>query len=216
MTIGTKSVLFGVHCFWWHPITVFLAFRRLWARWPTLPEIIGIVVHDLGYFGCHDIDGLDGKQHPKKGSELAYRLVYCIYAPFFVLRYRSFWFGRAAAGAVAHDARQFVKYHSRHMASIDRMYVSNLCWPDKFSILQEPKWWYLFRAKLSGELREYELRAAMTTRWKPFGNTDWYDWYLSNLRYEWSMAKFGNKPGANYATTFVSEPTKRLDQFYAF
>lgn len=134
MTTGTKSLLFGVHQFLWHPVTVWLAWRQLYGRRPTWRETVCIVVHDWGYWGCDNMDGQRGSIHPVRGSVIANKL-----------------FGQ--------EFGALVMWHSRTLAKRCGAKPSRLCWPDKMSMLFDPAPFYLFRARLSGELAEYRLNA---------------------------------------------------------
>lgn len=52
MKTGTKSVLFGAHCFFIHPLFVALAWWKLFG-FPWDPRLwVAFFVHDLGYWGC--------------------------------------------------------------------------------------------------------------------------------------------------------------------
>ncbi len=135
MRVGTTSLLLGVHQVVWHPITVLLAWRRLYGRWPDWRELVCIVIHDWGYWGKRAMDDEEGERHPEWAAERAYR-----------------WWGPYYSG--------FCYYHSRHYARLDGAQPSKLCWADKLSIAYDPPWFYLFRARLSGELAEYRQRAA--------------------------------------------------------
>ena len=73
MNVGTKSLLFGVHQFIWHPVTVLIAWVSLYGR-PTWRELICIIVHDWGYWGAPNMDGEEGERHPEVGAEIALRL----------------------------------------------------------------------------------------------------------------------------------------------
>ncbi len=53
-----------------------------------------------------------------------------------------------------------VKYHSRYLAARDGEQPSKLCWADKLSMSYDPMRFYLFRARLSGELSEYRKHGA--------------------------------------------------------
>lgn len=133
--LGRRSLLFGVHQFLWHPITVWRAWCRQYKRYPTWRETVCIIIHDWGYWFTSDMDGEAGERHPEVGARLAGRML----------------------GQEYHD---LVLYHSRHYARAQGKLPSPLCWADKASILFDPPWWYLFRARLSGELVEYRERAA--------------------------------------------------------
>lgn len=151
MPVGRRSVLFGVHQFLWHPITVLLAWLRLYGR-PTWKELVCIIVHDWGYWFCPNIDGEEGERHPELGAKLAGR-----------------WFGP--------EYQLLCICHSRHYAYLLGCEPSKLCWADKLSILYEPWWFYLFRAWLSGELKEFRQEAAKAG-FVPLGvsHRQWFRW----------------------------------------
>ncbi len=74
MNIGTKSVLFGAHCFVIHPLFVALAWWRLYG-FPFDPRLwVAFFVHDLGYLGKTDMDGEEGEEHPWLGAAIMGRL----------------------------------------------------------------------------------------------------------------------------------------------
>lgn len=74
MTIGTKSVLYGAHCFFLHPWFVALAWWRLYG-FPWDPRLwAAFCVHDLGYIGKPNMDGPEGETHPLFGARLMTRL----------------------------------------------------------------------------------------------------------------------------------------------
>jgi hypothetical protein len=127
---GLKSLLFGVHQFAFHPWTVARGWRLLYGRWPTFRETVCIIVHDWGYYRCRRMDDPDGERHPETGAKIVGWL-----------------FGR--------QERELVLYHSRHLAARYEATVSELCWPDKLSMVFYPRWLYLVLARLSGELAEY-------------------------------------------------------------
>ena len=164
MKIGTLSVLVGVHQFLWHPITVVLAWRKLYHRWPTWWETIAIICHDLGYVGKPNMDGPEGEKHPEFGAWLTYEIV--------------FYLGHDVA--LAEQARLFSLLHSRYYSASHGMEPSLLCWADKLSIWYDPRWFYLLRAKLSGEIREYRTNAIKyVPKWVPDGF--WFDWHRKRV-----------------------------------
>src|SRR5271166_3701015 len=74
MRVGTKSVLFGYHSWWLHPFLVAEAWRRLYG-FPWDPRLwVAFFVHDLGYFGMPNMDGVEGKQHPFFGAAIMHFL----------------------------------------------------------------------------------------------------------------------------------------------
>lgn len=185
MKIGTKSLLFGVHQFAIHPIVVGRAWRALYGRWPNLNEWIAIVVHDLGYWGCPNMDGPEGRLHPVRSAKIAYRIARVAWKLKNLLRPQV----RYEPGADIYAARcaMLVLFHSREMVKIwkeeypvECIRESALCWPDKFSVCFEWPWFYLLRAKLSGEV--YEFRANAVKAGKVSSNSsleDWFEWYAN-------------------------------------
>lgn len=155
MTTGTKSVLFGAHQCLWHPITVWLAWRKLYGKRPTWRETVCIAIHDLGYLGQAKMKAANGERHVELGSHIAGKLFGPRYAALCLL-------------------------HSRHYARAVRRSPSPLCWADKASILSERWWTYLPRAWLSGELAEYRHmadRAGSLSADK--SHREWFRWIQS-------------------------------------
>ncbi len=134
MSTGTKSLLFGVHQFLWHPFTVWRAWVKLYGR-PTWRECVCIFVHDWGYWGCPEMDGAKGELHPFVGA-------------------------RIAGWLFGFEYHELVLNHSRYLSKKRGVEPSRLCWADKFSMVYDPQWFYLRRARMSGELAEYRDNAA--------------------------------------------------------
>lgn len=147
MKTGTKSILWGVHQCIWHPLTVAYAWRRLYGKWPTWTEWVAIFCHDLGYWGKPDMDGAQGKTHPVAGANLACNIVYYLGR----IIYRK----KDDAILMSESTRELSLWHSTHYAQQEGGIVSELYLPDKACVLYEPTWFYLLRAGLSGELKEY-------------------------------------------------------------
>lgn len=113
MKVGTKSILFGVHCFFIHPIFVFIAWWKLYG-FPIDPRLwIAIIVHDIGYIGKPNMDGTEGETHVELGAKVM-----------------SFLFGQKWG--------DFTKYHSRFYAKKDGAKPSKLCIADKYAMCLEP------------------------------------------------------------------------------
>jgi hypothetical protein len=183
MKIGTRSILFGVHTFWLHPLFVWLAWIKLYGWTWNVRIIVAFFVHDLGYWGKPDLDGTEGETHPELGARLMniwfdgprrydgpYLLPYDeanrrmreetgweidkhyeddnhLFGKVFVRRHRP--------DLERHEWRDFCLYHSRFYAKRDEKPYSKLCVADKLAFCLEPWWFYLPRAILSGEIREY-------------------------------------------------------------
>lgn len=134
MKTGTKSLLFGVHQFLWHPVTVYRAWCKLYGIRPTWRETVCIVIHDWGYWGCRNMDGHEGEAHPYWAANVAGRL--------FGPRYYD-----------------LCLYHSRYLSKKLGREPSKLCWADKASMIYDPSWFYIPRARLSGEMADYRCNA---------------------------------------------------------
>lgn len=176
MKVGTKSLLFGVHQFAWHPWTVIRAYRAVHGVWPMFDECLCILVHDWGYWGCPNLDGEQGKRHPERGARIAFCLVYLWYKEF----RRCHWL---VAKSYAEEAYDRTLYHSSHYARAHGAKPSALYLPDKASILHEPRWFYLLRARLSGEVWEY-ISNSPFAKLPPELQTanGWYLWYKSKVK----------------------------------
>lgn len=110
-------------------------FASLWhpALW------LAFIVHDLGYFGKPNMDGLEGEQHPE--------------------------FGARIVGALFGDGwYRFTRYHSRYLAKKDSRHFSALCLADKLAIAITPAWLYLPMVTATGEIDEYLQKAAVFQR----------------------------------------------------
>jgi hypothetical protein len=152
MTRGTKSLLFGVHQFLLHPITVFLAWVYLYKKLPSIKEMVCIFVHDWGYWGKQNMDDELGETHPELGARIAGRLFGDKYKDLCLL-------------------------HSRHYAKRLSREPSQLCYADKLCIIFDPWWLYLPRAWLSGELFEYrQIVDRVGLLPLSASHTEWYVW----------------------------------------
>lgn len=133
MTVGTKSVLFGAHCFVLHPWFVARAWWTLYG-FPWDPRLwVAFFVHDLGYIGKPNMDGPEGEHHPVFGAK--------------VMSY----FGRRWY--------LFALTHSRYFAKTIGRRPSRLCMADKLAIALTPAWLYLPMVRATGEIREYMAHA---------------------------------------------------------
>lgn len=162
MTKGTKSILFGVHQFLWHPFTVWLAWIYLYRALPGWRECICILVHDWGYWGKVNMDDELGETHPLLGAKIAHKLL---------------------DKGDDHHYFNLVLLHSRHYAKQLGTEPSKLCWADKASIIFEPWWLYLPRAWASGELAEYRMLADRGGFvWLEMKDRVWFAWLKERLK----------------------------------
>jgi hypothetical protein len=164
MKIGTRSVLFGAHAFWLHPLFVAAAWWKLYG-FPRDPRLwVAFFVHDIGYIGKPDMDGVKGESHPLLGARIMGAFDVLMWRPrdprdiLPLLMNRIF--GRCdQAGEVGNPGDRrwycFSLYHSRFMAWKHGARPSRLCAADKLATALEPWWLYVARATLTGEIREY-------------------------------------------------------------
>jgi hypothetical protein len=150
MKTGTKSILFGAHCFFLHPFFVWKAWIKLFGK-PNFPTIISFFVHDLGYWSLDKMDDEKGEMHPYFGANLMHKLFdknikTCGIENCSMCKFRidqnKYWFN-------------FTLYHSRFLAKKNDEQFSKLCVADKLSICLTPSWLYIPMATLSGEINEY-------------------------------------------------------------
>lgn len=168
MTIGTKSVLYGAHCFAYHWLAVAAGWWQLyrWApaieggRWPGIldPRLWFVFfVHDLGYVGRPNMDGREGELHP-------YPVAFVASCLFDNPRRQ-----RPVRAYLSEPEQKFgpwgllVLLHSRHLAKALGEAPSKLCAADKLAISLTPWWLYLPGTSLTGELDEYFEQARSET-----------------------------------------------------
>lgn len=133
MTVGTKSVIGGAHCFLVHPFYTLLGWSRLFG-FPWDPRIwFACFLHDIGYLGRPNMDGDAGEEHVILGA----RIMGAIFGPVW-----------------ADECYRHSRYWSRRM----RLPVSRLCLADKLAFAMTPAWLYIPMARWTGELAEYMER----------------------------------------------------------
>ncbi|MEI7772426.1 MAG: hypothetical protein WCI67_20730 [Chloroflexales bacterium] len=130
MRVGTKSLLFGVHQVVLHPLLLACAWTKLYGFPRDRRLWVAFFVHDMGYWGCADMDGPEGKRHPALGGTIMARL------------YGKWW-------------RDFTRLHSRSAASWEDAAPSALCAADKLVPAITPRWLHIALACASGEVAEY-------------------------------------------------------------
>src|SRR5579871_1005089 len=145
MAIGTRSLLYGVHCFLIHPFFVALAWFRLYG-FPYDPRLwVAFFLHDVGYWGKPNMDGAEGERHPELGAAIV-----------------GFLFGP--------KWRDFTLLHSRSYARRIGRTPSRLCAADKMVPYYTPWWMYFPFACATGELNEYMARAGAPVQFNGFFN----------------------------------------------
>jgi hypothetical protein len=156
MKRGTKSLLFGVHQFIIHPIIVAIAWYKLYG-FPFDPRIwVAFIVHDWGYWGCSQMDGEEGDNHPYLGANLMHYLFDGHRGDSAVDTWNPLkWIRFIIACDYEPRWYNFCLCHSRFLAKQKDLQPSKLCMADKLAVYYYPNWLYIFLAKLSGELWEY-------------------------------------------------------------
>jgi hypothetical protein len=158
MKVGTKSLLFGAHQFLLHPIFVAIAWTKLYGFPKDIRLWVAFIVHDWGYWGKPNMDGKgEGEEHPLLGAKIMKRL--------FDGKSNipnTYWYN-------------FMLYHSRFYAKLNHRPISKLCVADKYVFCIENKWFYLFRATLSGEVYEYMDENKNRSGHSYKGKSDWFN-----------------------------------------
>lgn len=170
MNIGTKSVLYGAHCWFIHPWFVARAWWRLYG-FPWDPRLwVAFFVHDLGYWGKPNTDGPEGEWHAAWGAGVMgwlfdqpswYRPLTprdIIGGPGLIGTFcRRFWGEYADKPYCGRPSSwyQFCFYHSRYLAKQYGIPPSRLCYADKLAFVITPGWLYKLLVWMTGEWREY-------------------------------------------------------------
>lgn len=128
--VGTRSVLWGAHCWFIHPWFVAAAWNRLYGFPRDYRLWLAFFLHDLGYWGKQAMDSEEGERHVEWAGQIMGK-----------------WFGGHWGS--------FCLLHSRYYAKKYHLPISRLCVADKISVTLEPRWFYLLRVILSGEVWEY-------------------------------------------------------------
>jgi len=112
---------------------VLTAWLILYREWPKWHQFWAILTHDLGYWGCPNMDGKEGGNHPERLALWWRKHFPC--------------FGVKVAVEILGHSRRHTENHGLELSKLFR--------PDKLSSALYPKWLYLLLANLSGEIHEY-------------------------------------------------------------
>jgi hypothetical protein len=112
------------------------------------------------------MDSAEGEQHPYVGAWVVWYLYMWAH---------SFTRDRRAALDRAEDLFFLVLLHSRYLCAKGNKQPSDLCWADKLSMSYDPQWFYLLRARASGEIHEYRegAREIVSLVWP---DEYWFTW----------------------------------------
>lgn len=151
MTLGTKTLLFGVHQIFIHPLMVTIAWIHLYGKIPGWRELICIFIHDWGYWGKKDLKGAEGDTHPLLGAKIARKL-----------------FGK--------EWENFILGHSTFYARRNNIPVSPLMAPDKYWHCMVPLWFYKILSVPTGEFKHYrELKHARQVAEDHDSDAQWWE-----------------------------------------
>lgn len=114
MKQGTYSVLLGCHSPI-HSLIVLVAWVKVYGELPSLWQIVGIFLHDIGHFGTDYLNDYEAKKnHWRMGARIAKRL-----------------FGQ--------KGYEFIAGHCAYNGQPR----SELYYPDKYSWVIAPSWWMI-------------------------------------------------------------------------
>jgi hypothetical protein len=147
MNIGTKTLLWGYHQLLLHPLFVAVSWWKLYGFPWDVKLWVAFFLHDIGYFGKPNMDGVEGATHPFTGA----RIMHLLFDP----PDSTTWY-------------DFCLYHSRTTAKESSMPISKLCYADKLAFMLYPQWLLKILYKLSGEYEQYLADKNCTT---------WEEWY---------------------------------------
>lgn len=158
MKVGTRSVLFGAHCFFLHPWFVALAWWKLYGFPWDIRLWVAFFVHDIGYWGKPNMDGPEGEEHPRFGAWVMGWLfdsrgcdvcmTFSSVDPKII----------HAGERCPYDKKRWHNFsllHSRYFAKRLGLPFSRLCVADKLAIALTPRWLYLPMVNWTGEIHEY-------------------------------------------------------------
>ena len=165
MKLGTKTLLFGVHQIFIHPLFVTWAWVRLYKSFPTWKEMFCIIIHDWGYWGRQNLKDADGDRHPELGAKIAGKLLGPKWADFIL----------------GHSSFYIVRYGVKQ---------SKLLAPDKYWHCMIPLWLYKILAIPTGEFKHYrELKHARQVADRSESDSEWWT-KLQQVCQEKVSAKF--------------------------
>lgn len=169
MRIGTKSVLYGAHAFWWHWIFIWIAWCKIYYVTFQPAMLVCFFVHDLGYWGKENMDGPEGQEHPNFGALLMGRLFDVPYGD--------------------REWYNFTAGHSRYFAKLIGIETSDLMRADKYATCLVPLPLYLGSVLATGEAWEY-VKLHQDYHKHPSSGYRWLDlmWWALSIRKEWREA----------------------------
>lgn len=181
LPIGTRSLLYGAHCFFLHPLFVFAAWWKLYG-FPRDPRLwIAFLIHDWGYWASPEMDGPVGQRHPE-------------------------WAGRVMTRLFGPRWGAFTLLHSRYYARLMGQTPSRLCTADKLATALVPAWLYVPMVWVTGELPEY---MDLARRADFYHGSNPFEWFRL-LAADWRAIAYGQAHGerTDWGTLTSSEVSK--------
>lgn len=172
MKIGTKTLLFGCHQFVLHPVYTYVAWKKLYGKFPSIGETIAIIIHDWGYWGKSNLDGEEGEKHPEWARNV-FDKVGC-----FMRNNIHFDFG-----VYLYELGDLCLYHSRFYAKRFEQEPSKLCWADKYGTTLCGKYLWSFLATLGGELKEYMTNDKYEIYYKGAEDDGKFKWFTEYCKF---------------------------------
>lgn len=150
MTLGTKTLLFGVHQVVIHTVLVTWAWVKLYGSRPSWREFFCICIHDIGYWGKPSLKCADGDRHPEFGA-------------------------RVAGKILGPEWSNFILGHSQFYCTRQGIEPSKLMAADKYWHCLVPLWFYKVLAVPTGEFKHYrELKHARQVADHSVSDEEWW------------------------------------------
>jgi hypothetical protein len=223
--VGTRSVLYGYHCFLIHWLFVargwwgLYRFRRIriGTRWKYTQASPRRSVTLLD--GTTVIEESEYQQSMRMGWVLVKRGVFTslldprLWLAFIIHDWgywgkpnmdgaegelHPYWAGNVMGWLFSEPWDSFTKYHSRFLAKNEHQQPSPLCWADKMAIVHMPSWLYLLVIHATGEVHEYMAKASVMI--EAGGHKDSRAW----LR---DVKKYANEIAQKYKDGAIDETT---------
>ena len=117
MRVGTKSVLFGAHCFFIHPFFVAFGWWAL-GQFPWDPRLwAAFFLHDLGYLFSPNMDGPEGEEHVHLGAKIM-GLLFGDWWADFTLRHSRYWAKRNGVSRTPSNLLMWAHYAEQHRGGV--------------------------------------------------------------------------------------------------
>jgi len=169
VTLGTKTLLFGVHQVFIHPLLVTIAWVKLYRSFPNWRELFCIFIHDWGYWGKPSLKDADGDTHPELGAKIAHRLFDMQSSLFFDRG------GKRWTPSTHTKWQDFILGHSSFYIIRNEINPSKLLAHDKYFHCLIPLWAYKLLAVPTGEFKHYrELNHARQVSDLSVSDAEWW------------------------------------------